>query len=199
MQCRGCEPNLQSSLHGSARPSGSPSRHHQAMTPGSFPIKALAQGLAPDERGHMKGRTPPQVPWESRQPRPVSRKASFLTSHPNPSSNFPQFPSNIPSAAIPVASPSSLRTPRAQERSIQGLRSLPPEFTYFPPLSGIPITLPPASSAFFLKELFWSFTPSSSSNCPLKLPGTLAGSHFSYHPTPSPPETQVFTLLDRGL
>lgn len=102
---RGCAPSLQSSLHGSARPSGSPSRHHQAMTPGSFPIKALAQGLAPDECGHIKGRTPPQVPWESRQPRPVGRKASFLTSHPNPSSNFPQFLSTMPSAAIPVASP----------------------------------------------------------------------------------------------
>lgn len=89
MQCRGCEPNLQSSLHGSARPSGSPSRHHQAMTPGSFPVKALAQGLAPDEYGHMKGKTSSQVPQESREPRPLGRKASFLTSHLNPSSNFP--------------------------------------------------------------------------------------------------------------
>lgn len=53
VRCRGCEPNRRSSLHGSARPWGSPSRHHQAMTPGSFLIKALIQSLAPDEHGYM--------------------------------------------------------------------------------------------------------------------------------------------------
>lgn len=46
MQCRGWEPSLQSSLHGSARPWERPSRHHQAMTPGSV-VRAQ------DECGHM--------------------------------------------------------------------------------------------------------------------------------------------------
>lgn len=54
-QCTGPELSLQSSLQGSARPWGSPSRHHQAMPlHQAFPFKVLAQGLA-EEYGHMEG------------------------------------------------------------------------------------------------------------------------------------------------
>lgn len=185
MQCRGCEPNLQSSLHGSARPSGSPSRHHQAMTPGSFPVKALAQGLAPDEYGHMKGKTSSQVPQESREPRPLGRKASFLTSHLNPSSNFPQFLSTVPSADIPVASPPLSRVPEHKRDLFKFSLLSHQNSRVSSPYLGT------ASSAFFLKELFWSLTPPSSPDCLLELPCTLAGSHFfPPHLSPRNPSLQ---------
>lgn len=49
------EPRLHGSRHGAVGTEGRPSRHHRAMISGSFPINALAQGLAPEEGGHMCG------------------------------------------------------------------------------------------------------------------------------------------------
>lgn len=63
----------------------------------------------------------PRTPGESRWPRPLGRKASFLTSHPNPSSNLPLSSSLLP-PQLPSLSPTHLS--RVLEQREGSLRSI---------------------------------------------------------------------------
>lgn len=91
----------------------------------------------------------PRTPGESRWPRPLGRKASFLTSHPNPSSNLPLSSSLLP-PQLPSLSPTHLS--RVLEQREGSLRSPHPatRIHLFFPQSGIPI--PPYNLICFYPE-----------------------------------------------
>lgn len=91
----------------------------------------------------------PRTPGESRRPRPLGRKASFLTSHPNPSSNLPLSFSLLP-PQLPSLSPTHLS--RVLEQREGCLRSPHPatRIHLFFPQSGIPI--PPYNLICFHPE-----------------------------------------------